>query len=151
MEKNEQWVGLEVQRGDHGPIKSFYYDPLLYFSFWAALSDSHGGQVWWYPWALPVWFPLTDLFKCTVQMEADLTPFCCSWSVNEYLVLCGRPFLHRHLGCVKPAKGSCPMLGFNGVSECPFRSFYTLAWTPVIEGCARVLALFGALLLLYSF
>lgn len=86
--------------------------------------------------------PSTDLFKCTVQMEADLTPFRWSWSVYEYLALCGRPFLDRHSGCVKPAKGSCPTQGFNGVSECPFRSFHTLTRTPVMEGCARVLALF---------
>lgn len=82
--------------------------------------------------------PSPDFTKSTVQIEADLMPFCSSWIASEYLPRCHSHF-DRHSRCVKPKSGLCQMLRLNS-SEAS--NFHTLRWTRLMEKSARVLAFF---------
>lgn len=72
--------------------------------------------------SLPSKVTSPDLLKCTVQMEADLMPFCFDRIAYEYLLCCHRGF-DRHLRCVKPKNGLCQMLGLYSVIGHQLRRF----------------------------
>lgn len=79
--------------------------------------------------------PSPNLWKCTMQMEADLTPFCSGWNAHECLPHY-RSLSDRHSRCVKPKK----LCG------------YTLRWTLVMEKeCEGFFSFVYGILLLFCF
>lgn len=86
----------------------------------------------WTDFSLSCLVPSLDLRKCAVQIEADLMPFCSSWTASEYLPRCHRGF--------DRLSGWCQTLGLNSSEGHTFRG------TPVMETSARVFAV-GILML----